>query len=240
MTIKIEQKKSLLKMLDLILKISDDNNIQIWLIGGSLLGAVRQNNMIENDDDIDLGVKESDYQKLKTALSSIEISNIKFSDFNTDANHPYSGFAKLSDGELDIDIFPFDNQAKKFPRLQWSFIRSIDVILGERRLKNKPHSSLPKTIAANLLRASTFYLSDNNLLKLRQFWLDRKPSNVLINFGSGYHYGKELIYPNEIESIETEKFENREVPILNGSIAVLQRQFGDDWKIPKTVENHQK
>ena len=41
-----------------------NNDINFWLDGGSLLGAIRNNDIPPGDDDIDFGVFTSDLQKI--------------------------------------------------------------------------------------------------------------------------------------------------------------------------------
>lgn len=240
MVLNSEQKKSILNLLAIIIKISQENKIDIWLIGGSLLGAVRNQSMIEYDDDIDIGIRFDDYQLLKQALSKTGDPKIKLIDYQNDRQYPFFGFSKFSNGEVSLDIFPFNYQAKHFSRIQWINIKSIDVILGERRLNNRQHSSSLKTVAAKLLKYGSFPFSNQTLQNFRKFWLNRKPSQVLINFGSGYPYGHEIIYPDEIANFKSVAFENLTVSIPAKATAILQRQYGDDWQTPKKVLNHQK
>lgn len=52
-----------------VAKLLNDNNIPDWFIGyGTLLGIVRENSCIDNDDDIDIIIDISNYQKVKQLL----------------------------------------------------------------------------------------------------------------------------------------------------------------------------
>ena len=61
-----------LKILNLtseITTIINNNNLEYFLIGGSLLGAVRHNGFIPWDDDFDIGMMRSDYEKFSQYCS---------------------------------------------------------------------------------------------------------------------------------------------------------------------------
>ena len=47
-----------------------ENNLQYWVEGGTLMGALRHGGIIPWDDDIDIGVFESDYKKLSNVLKN--------------------------------------------------------------------------------------------------------------------------------------------------------------------------
>ena len=45
-------------------------NIRYWVIGGTALGVVRNKGILPHDDDIDVGILESDFEKLSNVLKN--------------------------------------------------------------------------------------------------------------------------------------------------------------------------
>ena len=62
-------KQKLNKTLFYILEILNNNNLKNWFIAyGTLLGIIRENSCINNDDDIDIICNKNDYDKIKELL----------------------------------------------------------------------------------------------------------------------------------------------------------------------------
>ena len=117
-----------LEMLKELIRVMDELNIKYYFVHGSLLGAIRDNDFILEDDDIDIAIFREDYNKLikygQTLISSeFFIQNsvtdeyplpfAKVRKFNTTFRQPILGNCKCNQG-VYIDIFPIDYEASGF------------------------------------------------------------------------------------------------------------------------------
>lgn len=117
----IEEKKELmLSILDEIDEFCRCNDIQYFLVGGSLLGSIRHNGFIPWDDDIDIGLLREDYDRLLSYFVS-NSGNVQIEDYRKNKKHKWAN-AKAYDKRtilietgdeksptgVFVDIFPFD------------------------------------------------------------------------------------------------------------------------------------
>lgn len=98
------------------------NAIKYYMLGGTMLGAIRHEGFIPWDDDIDVGMKRSDYEKFLLLSPREWPDNYLLKEPSGDGVYPYL-FAKVIDVattcvedigrgvELGcyIDVFPLDN-----------------------------------------------------------------------------------------------------------------------------------
>ena len=81
-----------------------DNNIHFCAAGGTLLGAVRHNAMIPWDDDIDVYMMRSDYDRFITMREKLAETEYEIVDLNTDGY--YCSHAKFSHKYSSIWEYP--------------------------------------------------------------------------------------------------------------------------------------
>lgn len=121
-----ELKQILLEIFIEIDHICREHNIKYYVIGGTLLGAVRHNGFIPWDDDIDLGMYEEDYEKFRQAIKTAS-PRLRFDCMDNSADYPYAygkvcrtdtvireKYLKGYDGAgAFVDVFRIDGRGKK-------------------------------------------------------------------------------------------------------------------------------
>ena len=133
-----------LEILDVVMDFCRDNGINCWLNGGTLLGAVRHKGYIPWDDDIDLGMLRSDYDKFM-AVFNAKNDRYKFVCYE---NNPesFTHYGKVFDTStvlyepnekgdklsVNVDIFVMDNapadeaeQKRMFRRRNMLFVCNL-------------------------------------------------------------------------------------------------------------------
>lgn len=86
----------MLEILDAFDKICRKHNINYWLVCGTLLGAKRHGGFIPWDDDLDVAILQTDYNKLLSVLQKELPENFKLQSRETDKNYWYY-YARIRD-----------------------------------------------------------------------------------------------------------------------------------------------
>ena len=82
-------KKLELEIIKEIDRICKENNIQYFLVGGSLLGAIRHNGFIPWDDDLDIGMLRKDFEKFRSICPSVLNNKYAYQSFQNEPNSHY-------------------------------------------------------------------------------------------------------------------------------------------------------
>lgn len=116
--------EKLLKITKEVIEICDKEKIKYYMIGGTLLGAVRHDGFIPWDDDIDLAMIRRDYEKFLKIIEEKLPDNLKLLHYKNNKsiqNHFLKiidkdnyvieevGENKLVENNIFIDIFPLDS-----------------------------------------------------------------------------------------------------------------------------------
>lgn len=115
-------KETQIDLLHELKRVCDEHGLKIFLIYGSLLGAVRSGGMLPDDDDIDVALLREDYDKLISLTGEFKepyfLQNnynddcfyggyIKLRNTQTTAINPQNWYVNCCEG-IFIDIFPID------------------------------------------------------------------------------------------------------------------------------------
>lgn len=115
-------KTMLLDMLSWFHAFCQENDLRYYVLGGTMLGAVRHQGFIPWDDDVDVGMPRGDYRRLEELLKGRQKERYVLETPNSPNKDYFYPFAKLYDTEttlientrckikrgIYLDIFPLD------------------------------------------------------------------------------------------------------------------------------------
>lgn len=123
-----EIKEREVNILNYIKDVCNKNNLKYYLYAGSLAGAVNYNDFLPNDDDIDIVLSRSDYEKLLAILNKSKKYKLLTPYNNSSYYYPFAKLVdketslkeksrlKISDLGIYVDIFPMDGLPKYFKK----------------------------------------------------------------------------------------------------------------------------
>lgn len=242
----------LLLISDEIKRICELHDIQFFLIGGSLLGAIRHNGFIPWDDDLDIGILREDYLKFVEACKN-ELKD-GFSICSLETNKVYGlGFAKITlkgtkiieknspsgvDDGIFVDVFPIDvmpdNKMKKtiqcYTSRFWArvLLRKTHYNVDESR-----HNIIVKTLFSMMTMLSKEHIT-RLLYRSQTRFNSEKSFKYYINLMSSYDYGKEVFPRESLDGVSLQiiNFEDRHYYIPLFPEKVLELLYGDYMKLP--------
>lgn len=170
-----EAQRVALDVLDELNEYCNANNVEYYLIGGSLIGAVRTNDLLPWDDDIDVAMKRDDYDRF--CREYVDNENFKLLTYRTGDGYRHS-MAKLVDNRtifvepttkdepygVFVDVFPLDRVqspedsvvtklARRIKVYNYAFVISPEATKGS-TLKNVIRILLAHTIGLGSYRKS--------------------------------------------------------------------------------------
>ena len=247
-----EMQKIELNILTHFHEICQKYRIRYVLAYGSCIGAIRHNGFIPWDDDIDVLVPASDYNRLLSVLSS-ESGIFSVKNIYNDNNYLYS-YAKLTDSrtllceEFDsshnmgiyIDIFPVYGlpanpilRILRFCYIQFQEILCISVRqpipIGKSRVRTiiqKCLSVIGKKIGLKKLNRSIIRLAKKTSYETATFYSVLPP-----NYGF-----KEILDFDLFERRELHSFENSFFYVSFQSDKYLRQIYGNYMKLPSENE----
>ena len=250
-------KIELCRMLQELIDILENNGLNYSIWAGTLLGAVRHGGFIPWDDDIDIAMLRSDYERLVNIIRNNkdytnhfigfeigtgDFSFVKYIDPNISVNRPYH-----NEKNLWIDIFPIDNIPEKygsfFRKQRWSSI----LYWEKREQVNKElrpfhtRNSMSKLRYLALLPFVQFSSEQTIIGRLIENAkkYQNENSELIGNVINGF-YEKEIFPQEWFKSFTTINFESLKVKTIKKYDLWLTRRYGDYMKLPPKEEqvNH--
>ena len=231
-------------------RICEKYDIKYFLIGGTLLGAVRHKGFIPWDDDFDIGMPREDYDAFISLCGSELNESFYLQSYETDPVF-WRNFAKVRKNAtffnefeirnkdthkgIFIDIFPYDNADKIYGcqmYIQSFIVRFLSAIIVRKlNVDTGPVTSLKN----RFLKISSKVISVERAIRwqMKAMKLNcKRKVDYFVSFGSQYNHRKETMPISKYLPIKEMEFEGIMFKVPNNSDYVLHRIFGDYMTLP--------
>lgn len=240
----------LLSVMKIIHQFCVKEDIKYYLLGGSMLGAVRHKGFIPWDDDIDIGMPREDYEKFKSLFPQF-MDKEKFFLQHAESDRDFSpAIMRLciagtildvkSERHLKncknafIDIFPLDNvpddkskrvsQEKNIQRIK----RLIDLKLYHIYESNSKFSIYSKELVSFFFRIIPLSYLQKKKEAVMTLYRNEKCENYC-SMASQYSYSRQTISKKIYGTPKLIKFEDTELYGAEFPEKYLSHLFGDNY-----------
>ncbi len=248
-----EAKQRLLKMMDELNQICEENGIDISASGGTLLGAVRHKGFIPWDDDIDVYIPRPQYKKLVEIMrerNKISRNVLLCHDLNEKYLYPFAkyvdtktllvekeGYSGVEMG-LFIDIFPIDGLGNSIEEAKKQMRKLNKYIILNLSLLVRPwrkNVSFVKNLAISMIRFVAKIIGPN--------WIHKRMNQIVnsLPYDTSKYVGefsdeigdKRIVLKSEMyEEYDLLDFENIKLKAPKQWDKYLTQFYGDYMKLP--------
>ena len=238
-------------------RVCKENNINYYLIGGSLLGAIRHKGFIPWDDDLDIGMLRKDYEKFIAIAPKVLQDKYKIIHWKSDLDYPlpmgkvikkgtlYMEGKRTDKGEQGIwvDVFPYDNILNYnhfgFRAFELKIIRGIiRAKCGYQTWKTDNGIVLSKYIKNMPFRLAAFFLDKDWLIKkYESISMKDNEEECEFVFENGTENYIKWSFPKKyFTDIILVDFEDYKMSVPKKYKEYLSEAYGDFMKLPPVEE----
>lgn len=231
-----------------------ENNLNYFLCGGCLIGAIRNKGFIPWDDDIDIFMMRKDYEKLSLLWGEKIISGCKFCRTNLKNNYHDGGSSIRNINTTDInyhsinedichgigiEIMPLDGcPSDFFSRVKQLFFAFLYNIFNVQRLPNN------KGKIIRMISSVIYFLVRSKEIRYKIWKFSEKQMSKYsvddcdyITELIGSIKGMFIMHKKDIfSSISYTIFEGIEFPVMKGYHEYLSSIWGDYMKLPPEID----
>ena len=240
----------------------DEEHVEYYMLGGTLLGAVRHKGFIPWDDDIDIGVPRAQYETLLQTIGDRLPPHLRLRTYRDDSPHHYY-FSRIVDTrhvlrrvgstqerteEIWVDIFPLDGMPNGFITRQIHKLRLMynrmmyHIATFDKVNLKRPNRPLSERIIIRLVSATGFGTNRDMLQYLDRIdrLLKKYPyerSNWVVNFMGQYKF-REMFPKTVYGAGRLYDFEDAQLCGPEDADYVLTQMYGDYMTPPKVVDRN--
>lgn len=223
-------------------------SLSYFLIGGAAIGAVRHKGFIPWDDDLDIGMRRKDFDKLVSVKNEFENNHYMEYGLN-ETSTEFSHFCRIRDLNstgyireqyhrsgchgIFIEIYPFDNvpTSRRIRKIQWSISQTLIQIIYHRVYKE---SIRGKT---NLINALLSCFSIKTIYKMWQYsvcffnkWKTKMVDTISIPNYSPSEV--DFFFAEDISETVEVPFEDTTARLAIGNDRCLRNTYGNYMELP--------
>ena len=252
-------KNKLLETFDLLVDFLENNHINWFGAYGTGIGTIRHKGLIPWDDDFDLYVLRSDYEKLYSIRHSLKSSGLCLL-CSRDGTH-YNSFFKvvnenttiMADPSLKqydgifIDIFPLDegneelfdryyHKLQTYMSLYKLMCMSFNMKDIVRFIKDRKIHSLSVALLRICMPSYLKVFAHRRIADIDRCIKLSKGGNYISYYGR--YKKKEILQKDWFQYFELYEYENRKMRLPKGITEYLNHMYGDFMKVPDTIPEY--
>ena len=254
--------EKIFEVFKLVKKYLDGASMPYFLLGGSLLGAVRHKGFIPWDDDIDIGLYREDYERFIRDISANLPEHLELRTFRDESDHHYY-FSRIVDNRylmkregslvaryenVWVDVFPLDGMPNgaisgRIHMLRLLWVRMwYHIACFDKVNLHRPNRPLSERIVIAIVKMFNVHGGKNY-----KKWLEKldvllrkykvQDTNWVVNFMGQYKF-KEMFPKSYYGKGKLYPFEGLELMGPEDYDKVLTQMYGDYMKEPEDCKKN--
>lgn len=233
----------LLRMLELFDAFAKENQIPYFLLGGSVLGAVRHQGFIPWDDDVDIGLYQLDYERMAACINEKIGGGLRFYDEgeNPYPEAPIGKLYDLSAGEspksapsFDIFLLQAIPEGKCSRRIYRFKATAYHLLVLDRPAENRGKGAA--VLSKLILTAIPRGIKSRMKKRLKRSVRKRRQSGFLTTIYGAHGFERETMPVAYFGTPVFLRFESGVYPVPQEYDRYLTKMYGDYMTLPPEKE----